>query len=133
MSLDYIDFIPELWSMAFRKLSNYLRMYRKRACLSQQEVAFLLGCTNSGKMSRYEHYARRPNLETLFAFEAVFGAPARELFAGEFEKVEEKIKARAQRLSEFFVNRKLDLVNQRKLEALWAVTCGWGLSEDGPS
>jgi hypothetical protein len=72
-------------------------------------------------------------METLFGCEAVFGAPARELFAGEFEKVEEKVKARALRLSEFLVNRKLDLINQRKLEALWAVTCGWGLSDAAAS
>jgi transcriptional regulator with XRE-family HTH domain len=114
--------------MASRKLNNYLRMYRKRACLSQQEVAFLLGCTSGAKLSRYEHCSRRPNVEALFACEAVFGTPARELFSGEFEKVEEKVKARVQRLSAFILNRKLDFVTQRKLEALWAINCGWGLS-----
>ena len=41
-------------------LHNYLRTYRKRAGLSQAEVAFLLGCHSGAKVSRYEHAARRP-------------------------------------------------------------------------
>jgi transcriptional regulator with XRE-family HTH domain len=69
------------------KLENYLRTYRKRSGLSQDEMAFLLGCQNGTKVSRYERFARKPNLETLFAYEVVFGAPARELFAGVYHIV----------------------------------------------
>ena len=69
------------------KLENYLRTYRKRSGLSQDEVAYLLGCQNGTKVSRYERFARKPSLETLFAYEVVFGAPARELFAGVYQKV----------------------------------------------
>ena len=72
------------------KLENYLRTYRKRSGLSQDEVAFLLGCQNGTKVSRYERFARKPSLETLFAYEVVFGASARELFAGAYQKVEKK-------------------------------------------
>ena len=64
------------------RLPNYLRTHRKRAGLSQDEVAFLLGCRSGAKVSRYERLARRLSLETAFAYEALFGVPARELFAG---------------------------------------------------
>ena len=73
--------------MASRKLPNYLRTYRKRAGLSQEEVAFLLGCQDGHKASRYELRKRKPNLETVLAYELIFGTPARELFAGVFEDV----------------------------------------------
>jgi transcriptional regulator with XRE-family HTH domain len=102
-------------------------MYRKRSCLSQYEAAFLLGCNTGAKMSRYEHCARRPNLDSAFACEAVLGAPARELFAGEYQKVEEEAGRRAEILDAALRQRKFDAINQRKREALWAIRCGWGL------
>ncbi len=108
------------------KLNNYLRTYRKRAGLSQKEVAFLLGCTRSAKVSRYETCARRPNLDAVFACQALFHVPASELFAGEFQKVEEKALARAQQLSEALRKQKLDRRTQRKRETLWAMVSGWG-------
>jgi transcriptional regulator with XRE-family HTH domain len=77
------------------KLPNYVRTYRKRAGLSQDELAFLLGCEGGTKVSRYERFARHPSLETVLACEAIFGVQVRDLFAGVFEKVEEQIKRRA--------------------------------------
>src|SRR5437762_13043164 len=81
------------------KLENYLRTYRKQSGLSQDEVARSSGCQNGTKVSRYERFARKPSLETLFAYEVVFGAPARELFAGAYQKVEKRISNRAQLLT----------------------------------
>ena len=68
--------------MSSHKLENYLRKYRRRAGLTQDELAFLLGCKSGAKVSRYERFARTPNLQTALAYEVVFGAPARELLAG---------------------------------------------------
>src|SRR5437879_3691560 len=82
-----------------RRLDNYLRTYRKRAALSQQEMAFLLGCRD-GQVSRYERRLRYPNLKTLLAYEVIFGIPARDLFAGIFEKVEKITTRRAQLLAQ---------------------------------
>jgi transcriptional regulator with XRE-family HTH domain len=62
-------------------------------------VAYLLGCQNGTKISRYERFARKPSLETLFAYEVVFGAAVRELFAGAYQKVEKRISNRAQLLT----------------------------------
>jgi transcriptional regulator with XRE-family HTH domain len=69
-------------SMTPHSLENYLRTYRKKAGLSQREVAFLLGCEDGAQVSRYEKRRRLPPLETALACEAIFGIPISELFAG---------------------------------------------------
>jgi transcriptional regulator with XRE-family HTH domain len=75
-------------------LHNYLRTYRKRAGLSQAEVAFLLGCHSGAKVSRYEHAARRPSLETVFAYEVILHTALRDLFAGLYRDVEKRTRKR---------------------------------------
>src|SRR5689334_15835217 len=104
--------------MASRKLPNYLRTYRKRAGLSQGEVAFLLGCQDGHKASRYELRKRNPNLETVLAYELIFGAPARELFAGVFENVAAATRKRAEILATKLTTTKADLLTAQKLQAL---------------
>jgi transcriptional regulator with XRE-family HTH domain len=100
------------------RLPNYLKTYRKRAGLSQDEVAFLLGCKGGAKVSRYERLARRPSVETAFGCEVVFGVPSRELLAGVFEKVEEQIRKRAQALAEKLNAPHPDRMTLRKLQRL---------------
>ena len=112
------------------KLENYLRTYRKRSGLSQDEVAYLLGCQNGTKVSRYERFSRKPSLETLFAYEVVFGAPARELFAGVYQKVEKKMLSRAQLLTRKLNRATPDRMATRKLEILQAITSGSGIEPD---
>ena len=81
-----------------RRLPSYLKTYRKRTGLSQAEVAFLLGCKSGAKISRYERGTRVPPLRTGLAYEAVLGAPVRELFAGVFEEAEVTARERAKTL-----------------------------------
>jgi transcriptional regulator with XRE-family HTH domain len=107
-----------------KRLDNYLRTYRKRTGLSQDEVAFLLGRQHGTKVSRYERNTRQPGLETLLAYELVFNTPVRNLFAGVFEKVEAITLRRAQLLA-----RKLSAATRtprtaRKLELLGHITSG---------
>jgi transcriptional regulator with XRE-family HTH domain len=83
-------------------LRNYLQTNRKRASLSQEEVAFLLGICgmNKGsKVSRDEHSARVPTLETALAYEAIYNKPIRDLFAGMYENIAQKVAERAKILS----------------------------------
>jgi transcriptional regulator with XRE-family HTH domain len=80
--------------MAHPRLENYLRSYRKRAGLTQREVAFLLGCQNGAQVSRYEKRRRVPPLRTALACEAVFGAPVSDLFNGLHERAGEEIQKR---------------------------------------
>lgn len=106
------------------RLENYLRTYRKRAGLSQDEVAFLLGCRSGAKVSRYERLARQPNIRTLFACEIIFRVPARELFAGLYQKVEKVTFDRAQKLSKSLGPAQADRIMARKLTTLSALAAG---------
>jgi transcriptional regulator with XRE-family HTH domain len=84
--------------MSLDALDNYLRMHRKRAGFSQDEIAVLLGSSAGAKISRYESGSRELSLETALALEAIFGVPVAELFAGRFEAVRRKVKKRSYRL-----------------------------------
>jgi len=104
------------------KLPNYLRTFRKRSYLSQDEVAFLLGCTNGSKVSRYENFARTPTLETACRYAVLLGAPGRRLFAGIFQKAEKDVSRRAQLLARKLPAANPDAITSRKLQALRAIS-----------
>lgn len=83
-------------------LSNYLRSYRKRQALSQEEAGFLLGIKgmNKGvKVCRDESLTREPSLQIALAYEVIYGRPVRELFAGLYEQIEREVAGRAKVLS----------------------------------
>ena len=75
-------------------LENYLRSYRKESGLSQQEVAFLLGCEDGTLVSRYEKRRRMPPIETALACEEIFGVPVAELFPGMRQSIKKDIAKR---------------------------------------
>ena len=114
---------PFLFLTMYARLPNYLKSYRRRAGLSQDEVAFLLGCQTGAKVSRYEHMARRPSMETVFAYRAMFDVPVRELFSGVYEKVEDGIRKRARVLAEKLGAAHPDRATLRKLQSLKAMAC----------
>jgi transcriptional regulator with XRE-family HTH domain len=72
-----------LMHVASRKLPNYLRAYRKRCGLSQEELAYLVKLSDKSAWSNLERFRRQPTLRTALACEEVFGVPASQLFAGE--------------------------------------------------
>lgn len=83
-------------------LPNYLRTNRKHISLTQEEVAFLLGVKGmdrGGKVSRDENYSRKPTLESALAYEAIYGKPVRELFAGLYEQISRDVSSRAKLLT----------------------------------
>jgi transcriptional regulator with XRE-family HTH domain len=110
-------------------LNNYLRTYRKRTGLSQDEVAFLLGVQCGTKVSRYERSSRTPGLESVLAYELVFSVPARRLFAGVFRKVETVTIRRAKALIRRLSPATRSPLAARKLELLQAIASG---SVSGP-
>ncbi|MBU6142119.1 helix-turn-helix domain-containing protein [Patescibacteria group bacterium] len=84
--------------MPTHRLSNYLRMYRKRSALTQEELAFLLGATRDSKVSRYENGRRIPTFDAILAYSFIFNASLEDLFAGHYDEVAITIHKRAQRL-----------------------------------
>ena len=107
--------------MPHRKLPNYLRASRKQAGLSQDDLAFLLGCGSGTKVSRYELFRRQPGLPTVFALEAIFGKPARELFAGMYEDAEQQTAERARQLIRRLKEHRVGPQLRRKLALLQTV------------
>jgi transcriptional regulator with XRE-family HTH domain len=98
------------------RIKSYLRTYRKRAALTQGELAFLLGCKSGTKVSRYERLSREPNLQTALACQAIFGVPAHELFPGVYAEVEQLLAKRVQRLSERVKAKQPNAADKRKAE-----------------
>jgi hypothetical protein len=83
-------------------------------------MAFLLGCRSGAKISKYERFKRQPNLQTVFAYQAVFKTPAHELFAGLYQQVERKTHMRAQLMATRLKRVKPTPLVARKVEVLKA-------------
>lgn len=103
-------------------LPTYLRTYRKRSGLTQEEVAFLLDTRDGATVSRYERLSSMPSLETALALEVIFGVPARELFRGVFAEVETEVIQRARLLSEQLNAGPQSPAVWQKLRALQQIT-----------
>jgi transcriptional regulator with XRE-family HTH domain len=104
--------------MKTKRLSNYLRTYRRRAGLSQNEVAFLLGCKDKVIVSRFERGTSVPTLKTALAYQAIFGASVSELFAGMYEDIESQIIEQAKLLIENYHKSSNKKVEAHKKEFL---------------
>lgn len=74
--------------MTFIPLTNYLRMYRKRRNLSQQEVATITGAGTRTAVSKHEAGTRLPDIRTALAYAHLYGVPVEKLFSGVSRKVE---------------------------------------------
>lgn len=83
-----------------KQLHNYIRSHRKRAGLTQKELAFLLGCNHASMVSRYERFRVAPELPAALACQVVFRVPTAELFSGIYTTVEQQVIRRATLLSQ---------------------------------
>jgi transcriptional regulator with XRE-family HTH domain len=105
-----------------RKLPHYLRNERKRAGLSQRDIAALLGDRTVSKVSRYERRRRLPPLRMALAYEAILGKPVSELFGGTYEPIRAEAARRAKLLLAAPVrvsgNRREHQSRQRSIEAI---------------
>ena len=86
--------------MSQKRLDNYLKTYRRRSLLSQTDVAFLLGGVSGENVSRHENRMRHPSLDTALAYEVIFQATSRDLFAGRLQAIEARVRLRAGKLVE---------------------------------
>ena len=62
----------------------------------------MLGFTGESKgstVSRDESFKREPGLKDVLAYELIYGKPARELFAGVYQQVEQELAQRAKILT----------------------------------
>jgi transcriptional regulator with XRE-family HTH domain len=111
------------------RLVNYVRAHRKRAGLSQLELAVILGYRNEGVISRHELFRSVPPLLMALGYEVVFQTSVSELFPGlretvenaietslaEFESALRKQKNQAPRSQVPVITRKLEWLNERRV------------------
>jgi transcriptional regulator with XRE-family HTH domain len=107
--------------MAYSKLPNYLKRFRKRTGLSQDDVGFLMGAHTGAKICRYERFVREPTLHNALAFAALFRRPMRELFDGLYRQVDKRVSARTRTLARKLARSKPSRRTARKLETLQAI------------
>ena len=114
-------------------LHNYLRMFRRSAGLTQKELAYLLGLHSPSPVSRYERSIREPSLHTLLAFELIFRAPAKRLYAGVYEDLHRRTLGRTKRLLARMEKSRTDSRLARKRETLEAILSDEGDTLDLPT
>jgi transcriptional regulator with XRE-family HTH domain len=84
--------------MKYKSGRNYLKTFRLRTGLTQDEVGELLGYTDGGEVSHHELSKGAPSLEVALAYEIVLRAPISVLFAGLRADIERDIEARLRKL-----------------------------------
>ena len=57
------------------------------------------GEDKGAKVCRDEKFTREPSLRSALAYEAIYGRPVRELFAGLYEQIEQEVAERAKILT----------------------------------
>lgn len=75
-------------------LRNYLRVYRRRSHLTQEELAFLFGYETESIVSRFESEERAITLAVAIACQTIFGVEPRELFPALYASLEQSVSQR---------------------------------------
>ena len=105
-----------------KHMPHYIRRYRLRAGLTQGEMSHLLGSQSPGTVSHYEGLSREPDLRSALAYQVIFGVPAKELFPGIYQEVEQAVTKRAQKLSDTLGDAQEKAGTSHKKEALDAIS-----------
>jgi len=82
------------------KLTTYLRSYRRRWALTQDELGALLGYETGSIISALERGTREPSLKAAHGLEIIFGTAPAELFPRLHASAERDVLARARDLYE---------------------------------
>lgn len=110
-----------------KPLSTYLRTYRLRTGLSNDEMAFLLGSVYGTNVSKHESGQRLPLLRNALAYEIVLGTPIRRLYQGMACAVRRDVVARARGLIGNLEKKRQGRGREMKLKLLRAIleeSCG---------
>lgn len=100
-----------------RKLPQYLRSERRRSGLTQEDLAVVFDA-HEFSLRRYERSGRLPPLETALAYQAAFGVPVAELFAGTYKKIHNRVRTRARRRMESLTSGRSPSHLARRKESL---------------
>ncbi|MBK8484745.1 MAG: helix-turn-helix transcriptional regulator [Saprospiraceae bacterium] len=100
-------------------IPNYLRVYRKRSPLMQEDLAFLGGLPDSSNISRYEKGQREPTKELLLVYHHIFDTSIELFFEPESRIIKENLIERIKELiSELNKEEQITLKNTSKIKFL---------------
>jgi DNA-binding XRE family transcriptional regulator len=95
-----------------KPIPNRIYVARRKASLTQRELAMLLGYVDEGAVARHERFCSLPPFLNALAYEIVFQAPVGEIFFGLRDTVEYVVE---ERISDF--KRSLEQRDARGREA----------------
>ena len=101
-----------------KPLLTYLRTYRLKSGLSNDEVAFLLGSVYGTNVSKHESGHRLPLLRNALAYEIVLGTPVRRLYQGMACSVRQEVLTRVRGLVANLEKKRRGRGRELKLELL---------------
>jgi DNA-binding XRE family transcriptional regulator len=93
--------------MANKPLNRYLQTFRRRAGLTQKEIAYLIDAKSRSTISKHESADSCPTFETLVCYELLFGIPMCDFLDGDYQDVADAFRER--------VNGFLFLLEQKTL------------------
>jgi DNA-binding XRE family transcriptional regulator len=77
--------------------SHHLRRLRRRAGMTQKDLAFLLNCQSAATVCQYETQKRIPDLRTALSYQIIFGVRIEEIFPDLLRSVERDVAELARR------------------------------------
>ena len=105
-----------------KPIPNRIYVHRRKASLTQRELAMLIGYISEGAVARHERFNSLPPLLTALAYEIIFRVPISELFFGVRDTVESVVEERINDLRKSLEDRdargKYAIRDARKLEWL---------------
>jgi transcriptional regulator with XRE-family HTH domain len=93
-----------------------LKRLRVRSCLSQGELADLVGVSQA-RICRYEKNEEAPSLSSAFGLQVIFDRPPRALFQHVYAHVEDEVMRRGAELERSLIG-KTDYASMRKRHLL---------------
>ena len=90
---------------------NYVRTFRQRHALTEDELAFLINQRSHTAISRIEVGRRVPNLQCAFALQVLFRQQPRQMFPGCYEEVEDGVMRRCK----FMIDRLAGKIDPRSV------------------
>ncbi len=103
---------------SMRALRNYLRVYRRRWHLTQEELAFLFGYDAESIISRFESEERTITLAVAIACQTIFGLEPKEMFPALFVSLEQNVVQRMYELRDRLAQSDMTQRTLAKLELL---------------
>jgi transcriptional regulator with XRE-family HTH domain len=121
-------------AMFIEHLKSYLRTFRRRTGLSQDEIAFLLcgecdpersrkACpATSTTVSRHERGEQRPCLEILIAYEIILGTQLSTIYPEWYAALHQRVRSRAAALLSELLEMPPSPRQKQKVEAIRRIT-----------